>query len=230
MQSPSSFRAHGRAANVLEPVLDSEFDIEEMLEQLASQKETAARAPFMAPAFLEEQISRMDEMRIRDTVLQEVEIAETNRFRVCNDSQELTAAMPAFRRSANATRSKIEALDVMRRSPLETPKERYKGLPAKRSEIREVIDYASLNDLLEEIQLKKMGITCLDSELLQENALLQQNKLLQEEEMASRFSTQLPKIARSAGQSLAETISGCVAVIKLLFFGASLGFTDYSNI
>ncbi len=45
MQSPASF-LHAYA------ILESEFDADSMLDQLASQKETAARAPFMAPAYL----------------------------------------------------------------------------------------------------------------------------------------------------------------------------------
>jgi hypothetical protein len=220
MQSPSLVRA----ADVLEPIyqldsaLDAEFDAEAMLEQLASQKETAARAPFIAPAFLREQMSRMNNMRATGTALQAVEIAETNRFKVTHDTQELTGAMPVFRKIANVSRPRIDAVDVLRRSPLECPKERYKGLPDKRSDIREVIDYASLSDLLEEIQFKKLGIAYFDEEIVDDD------------DMACRFSTDLPQIARTAGQTIAETFSGCCAVIKLLFFGASLGFTDYSNI
>jgi hypothetical protein len=214
MQSPSFVRMD----EIATLDIDSEFDAEAMLEQLASQKETAARAPFMAPAFLKEQMSRMDNMRACGSALQEVEFAETNRFRVAHDTQEMTGAMPVFRKIANVSRPRIDAVDVLRRSPLECPKERFKGLPEKRSDIREVIDYASLSDLLEEIQFKKLGIAYFDEEIVDED------------DLACRFSTDLPKIARTATQTLAETFSGCCAVIKLLFFGASLGFTDYSNI
>lgn len=212
MQSPSSFRlAHG----ILES--DLEFDADSMLEQLASQKETAARTPFMAPAFLREQMTRME---WRNKVLNEVEVAETNRFKVGNgfDGQDATGALPVFTKPANITRSRIEAVDVVRRSPLECPKERFRGLPEKRSDIRECIDYASLSDLLEEIQLKKLGVAYFN------------DLEMDEEQMASRFSTNLPKIARSAKDSIVETFFGCAALVKLFFFGGSLGFTEYSNI
>ncbi|MCC7531941.1 MAG: hypothetical protein IT342_25790 [Candidatus Melainabacteria bacterium] len=199
MQSPASF-LHAYA------ILESEFDADSMLEQLASQKETAARAPFMAPAFLREQITRM---QWRNKILNEIEVAETNRFKVGNghNGQDMTGALPVFTKPANITRSRIEALDVLRKSPLECPKERYRGLPEKRSDIRECIDYASLSDLLEEIQFKQMGIASFDS----------------------RFSTNLPRIAKTATDSLFETFYGCLAVFKLFFSKASLGFTDYSN-
>ena len=211
MQSPSSFHA----AYALVQDMETEFDAEAMLEQLASQKETAARVPFMAPALLREQMSRME---WRGSALREVEVCDSNKFRVTRESQEMTGAMPVFRKAANVSRSKIEAVDVLRQSPLACPKERFKGLPEKRSDIREVIDYASLSDLLEEIQFKKLGISYFDE------------PSLDQDEMASRFSTNLPKIAKSASQRASETFHGCLAVIKLLFFGASLGFTDYSNI
>ncbi len=209
MQSPASF-LHAYA------ILESEFDADSMLAQLASQKETAARAPFMAPAFLREQITRME---WRNKVLNEIEVAETNRFKVGNghDGQDMTGALPVFTKPANITRSRIEAVDVLRKSPLECPKERYRGLPEKRSDIRECIDYASLSDLLEEIQFKQMGIAYFEQEPVDQ------------EEMACRFSTDLPKIAKTATDSLVETFYGCLAVFKLFFCKASLGFTDYSN-
>ncbi len=207
MQSPSSFLAAHQ-------ILESEFDAESMLEQLASQKETAARAPFMAPAFLREHMTRME---WRQAVLNKVEVAETNRFNVALDNQEMTGAMPVFRRAASVTRSKIDAIDVLRRSPLETPKERYKGLPEKRSDLRECIDYASLSDLLADMQFRQMGIAYFEDEQLDE------------ETMASSFSTKLPKIAKTAKDNLVETFFGCVTMFKLFFCGASLGFTEISN-
>ncbi len=209
MQSPASF-LHAYA------ILESEFDADSMLDQLASQKETAARAPFMAPAYLREQMTRME---WRNKVLNEIEVAETNRFKVGNghDGQDMTGALPVFTKPANITRSRIEAVDVLRRSPLECPKERYRGLPEKRSDLRECIDYASLSDLLAEMQLKQMGIAYFEEEQIDQD------------EMASRFSTDLPKMAKTATDSLVETFYGCIAVFKLLFCGASLGFTDYSN-
>jgi hypothetical protein len=212
MQSPSSFRF---AAGILES--DQEFDADSMLEQLASQKETAARAPFMAPAFIREQMTRME---WRNKVLDQVEVAEANKFRVGNgyDGQDATGALPVFTKTANITRPRIEAVDVVRRSPLECPKERYRGLPEKRSDIRECIDYASLSDLLEEIQLKKLGVAYFNDDELDQD------------EMACRFSTNLPKIARTAKDNIIETFFGCAALVKLFFFGGSLGFTEYSNI
>lgn len=211
MQSPSSLHA----AYALVQDMEAEFDAEAMLEQLASQKETAARVPFMAPALLREQMSRME---WRGSALKEVEVCDNNKFRVTLDQQEMTGAMPVFRKAASVSRSRIDAVDVLRQSPLACPKERYKGLPERRSDIREVIDYASLSDLLEEIQFKKLGIAYFDQ------------ASLDKEEMACRFSTNLPKIAKTAGQRVSETFHGCLAIIKLLFFGGSLGFTDYSNI
>lgn len=212
MQSPSSFHA---ANALLEPEFEAEFDADAMLEQLASQKETAARAPFMAPAFLREQMSRME---WRDSLLQEVEIAETNKFRVGYDTpQDLTGAMPVFRKAANVSRSKIDPVDVLRRRPDECPKERYKGLPEKRSDLRECIDYASLNDLLEEIQFKKLGIAYFEAETSDQN------------DLASRFSTQLPKVAKTFKDSAIELFHGCAAMVKLFFFDGSLGFTEVSN-
>ena len=53
---------------------------------------------------------------------------------------------------------------------------------------------------------------------------------LDKDEMACRFSTNLPRIARTAKDSVIETFFGCVALVKLFFFGGSLGFTEYSNI
>ncbi len=211
MQSPSSFHA---ACAILEPELEAEFDAEAMLEQLASQKETAARVPFMAPAFIREQISRME---WRQSALKEVEVCDSNRFKVSHDSQEMTGAMPIFRKSANISRSKIDPVSVLRRSPNHCPKERYKGLPEKRSDLRECVDYASLNDMLAEIQLKQLGIAYFEPEPADQ------------EEMACRFSTNLPKMARNTRDNLVETFHGCIAVIKVLFFGASLGFTEQSN-
>ena len=212
MQSPSSFRF---AAGILES--DLEFDADSMLEQLASQKETAARTPFMAPALIREQMTRME---WRNQVLNEIEIAETNKFRVGNgyDGQDATGALPVFTKPANITRSKIEAVDVVRHSPLECPKERYRGLPEKRSDLRECVDYASLSDLLEEIQLRKLGFAYFEADSLDKD------------EMACRFSTNLTRIARTAKDSVIETFFGCVALVKLFFFGGSLGFTEYSNI
>lgn len=213
MQSPASFLAvHG----ISESELDMEFDAEAMLQQLASQKETAARAPFMAPALIREQMMRME---LRQAMLRDVEIAEDNRFKVAHDSQDMTGAMPVFRKAASVTRSKIDPVNVVRQSPFDTPKERFRGLPARRSQLRECIDYASLSELLAEIQMKQST----------KDELVSQNELSLLDDMASRFSTELPRVARSGAQSLMETLDGCVAVFKLLFFGASLGFIDSSN-
>lgn len=143
MQTPSPFLCdHG--------ILESEFDVESMLEQMASQAETAARVPFIAPVVYHEQKMRMDS---RHQILPKLEVADEARLRLAHSDQGLTGALPIFAMPASISRARIDAVSVVRRTPSEDiPKERFKAAPPKVAPDFDSIDYASLDDLLAEIQ------------------------------------------------------------------------------
>ncbi|MBC8000709.1 MAG: hypothetical protein IAF58_22365 [Leptolyngbya sp.] len=186
MQTPSSFLAdHG--------ILESEFDVESMLEQMASQAETAARAPFIAPAVFKEQKMQMDS---RHQILSRLEVADEARFRLANSDQGLTGALPIFMMPASVSRARIEAASVIRCAPADNiPKERFKAAPPRVAPDLESLDYASLDDLLAEIQLKTVERR--ESERL----------LAIQEKLDRKLSVRLAKLFKAGAAKTTEAIT-----------------------